>query len=89
MDEIMSKLVSGEYEIVENKSLRAKSDFWDEFGLLQDYEDNVVTGMRNRWGNGCLSMRTGAGFQNWTCAGRCGKMLKRGNEILSCMCKHQ
>lgn len=35
-------LVSGEYEIVEIKSLSAKSDVC-EFGLLQDYEG--VTGV--------------------------------------------
>ncbi|KAL7402160.1 hypothetical protein ABVT39_010671 [Epinephelus coioides] len=44
MDDIKSKLVSGEYEIVDNKLSRAKSDIWEKFGLLQDQENNIVSG---------------------------------------------
>ena len=42
--EIKAKLVSGEYEIVDNPSSRARSDVWEKFGMVQDQENNIVSG---------------------------------------------
>ena len=44
MDDIKSKIASGEYQIVDNTSSRAKSDVWEKFGVIKDCENNVVSG---------------------------------------------
>lgn len=44
---MMNKMHS-EYEIVENKLSRAKSDVWEKFGVLQDLETNFVSGSVHR-----------------------------------------
>ena len=43
MEEIRTKILSGDYGIVDNTS-RTKSDIWEKFGLVQDQENNLVNG---------------------------------------------
>ena len=44
MDDIKSKIASGECQIVDNTSSRAKSDVWDKFGVIKNSENNIVSG---------------------------------------------
>lgn len=44
MEEVNEKRASGEYEVVDSQSSRAKLDIWEKFGLLQGKDNKIISG---------------------------------------------